>query len=125
MFTDERFLFFSSLKNNVIYLFQTGNKSNTNTLVVACDTFVENSSMTNINDSKLLHCGEEQKDAKRVKNFIIITSVDDGNDQVLSGLNSSNVETFFANLNHTGLIDKHQMNNLMNNSNKRLLSQYV
>jgi len=69
---------------------------------------VRNNSMANIDKSKLINNDKEQRINKNSTKVVIITSVDDDNDKILSYLNPSNIETFFVDLNNSNLIDTHQ-----------------
>ncbi|CAF0975383.1 unnamed protein product [Adineta steineri] len=68
--------------------------------------------MTNIDN--------EQKSNKNTTKVVIITSVDDDNDNILSCLNPSNIETFVVDLNHTDLVNVYENHN---KNKKRTLSQ--
>jgi hypothetical protein len=69
---------------------------------------VRNNSMANIDKSKLINNDKEQRINKNSTKVVIITSVDDDNDKILSYLNPSNIETFFVDLNNSNLTDIHQ-----------------
>ncbi|CAF3448306.1 unnamed protein product [Rotaria sp. Silwood1] len=53
----------------------------------------------------------EQAENKNSKKMVFITSIDDDNHNILSCLNSKNVEAIVVNLNNTNLMNGYQINN--------------
>jgi hypothetical protein len=64
-----------------------------------------NNSMENIDQSKLTNDGKESKSNKNSTKVVIITSIDDDNEKILSYLNPSSIETFVVDLNETNLMN--------------------
>ncbi|CAF5161592.1 unnamed protein product, partial [Rotaria sp. Silwood1] len=62
----------------------------------------------------------EQAENKNSKKMVFITSIDDDNHNILSCLNSKNVEAIVVNLSNTKLMNGYQINNEIP---KRSLSQ--
>ncbi|CAF1125607.1 unnamed protein product [Rotaria sordida] len=67
--------------------------------------------MANINNSKLISNDKEQSENTKSKKMVFITSVDDNNDNILSCLKSTNVDTFIIELNNTNLMNEYRINN--------------
>ena len=68
--------------------------------------------MASVNNSEIIYDDKEPKINKKTAKIVIITSVDDGDDdKILSCLNPSNIETFVVDLNNTNVIDACQFNN--------------
>ena len=63
---------------------------------------------------------KDEKGTKNATKVVIITSVDDDNDQIFSYLNPSKVEKIIVDLNDTNIMDTYQIHN-----NKRSLSKSV
>jgi len=80
---------------------------------------VSNILMANIDKSNLINDNKEQRSNKNSTKIVIITSVDNDSDRLLSYLNPSNVETIVVDLNDTNLLDAYQIHT------KRSLSQSV
>jgi hypothetical protein len=78
--------------------------------------------MANNDNLKLISNDKQQRGNKTATKFVIITSVDEDNDQILSKLNPSNVETFVLDLNDTNMMNTFKLNQ---KNSKRSLSQSV
>jgi hypothetical protein len=83
---------------------------------------VKHNTMANIDHFKVRYDDKEQKGNKNTTKVVIITSIDDDNDKILSYLNPSNGETFIVDINDTNLMDGYQIHN---RNNKRSFSQTV
>ncbi len=69
------------------------------------DMIKRNNSMENLDQSKLTNDGKESKSNKNSTKVVIITSMDDDNEKILSFLNPSSIETFVVDLNETNLMN--------------------
>ncbi|CAF2892764.1 unnamed protein product [Rotaria sp. Silwood2] len=67
--------------------------------------------MADINNTKLIYNDKEQGENKNSKKLVLIASIDDDNHNILSCLNSKNVEAFVVDLNNTNLMNEYQSNN--------------